>query len=109
MDVPEEEPEEEWEEGEEEEEEREEDWEEEQEEEIWRGLSNKRCVSICIIEDTSLTFDWFFIYCLQLDEGWRMQKTTTENDREPEQEPSCEKRWVWNNVYILNWTCISHN
>ena len=26
-----------------------------------------------------------------MDEGWRMQKTTPENDREPEQEPSCEK------------------
>ena len=32
----------------------------------------------------------FTVY--RLDEGWRMQKTTTENDREPEQEPSCEKR-----------------
>ena len=91
---------------EEEEEEREENWEEEQEEEIWRGLSNKRYVSICIIEDMSVTFYWLFIYCLQMDEGWRMQKTTTENDREPEQEPSCEKRWVWNKVYILNWACI---
>ena len=30
--------------------------EEEEEEEIRRGLSNKRYVSSCIIEDTSLTF-----------------------------------------------------
>ena len=30
--------------------------EEEQEEDIRRGLSNKRYISTCIIEDTSLTF-----------------------------------------------------
>ena len=40
------------------EEEREDDCEEEEEgqEEIRKGLSHKRCVSSCIIEDTSLTF-----------------------------------------------------
>ena len=43
------------------------------------------------------------------DEEWRMQKMTTENDREPDQEPSCEKRWVWNIVYIHNLTCIRDN
>ena len=59
-----------------EEEEREEDWEEEeeeQEEEIRRGPSNKRFVSSCIIEYLSLTFDWLFIYCSQMYEGWRME------------------------------------
>ena len=80
---------------EEEEEEREEDWEEEEEEHVEEiRILNKRFVSSCFIEDMSLTFDWLFIYCLQMDEGWRMQKMITENIREPEQEPSCEKRWV---------------
>ena len=37
-------------------EEEEENYEEEEEEEIRRGLSNKRYVSSCIIEGTSLTF-----------------------------------------------------
>ena len=37
---------------------------EEQEEEIRRGLSNKRYVCSCIIEDSSVTFSWLFIYCL---------------------------------------------
>ena len=76
MDVPEEEPEEEWEEEEEDwEEEREEEWEEEeeeQEEEIRRGLSNKRYVCSCFIEDTSLTFtDYLFtVYRWMKDGGW---------------------------------------
>ena len=37
---------------------------EEQEEEIRRGLSNKRYVCSCIIEDSSVTFGWLFIYGL---------------------------------------------
>ena len=41
----------------------EEDLKEEQEEEIRRVLSNKRYVCSCIIEDSSLTFYWLFIYC----------------------------------------------
>ena len=68
-------------------EEEEEDWEEEEEEEeeIRRGLSNKRYVSNCIIEDTSLTFDWLFIYCLQMDEGCRKEEAEDDNwEREPE-------------------------
>ena len=55
------------------EEEKEEELEEEeqaQEEEIRRGLSNKRFVCYCIIENTSLTFYWLFIYCFQMDGGW---------------------------------------
>ena len=66
MDVTEEEPEEEWEEfrrGTRKKEDLEEDLEKEQEEEIRRGLSNKRYVYSCIIEDSSLTFYWLFIYC----------------------------------------------
>ena len=51
------------EESEEEEEDLEEDLKKEQEEEIRRGLSNKRYVCSCIIEDSSLTFYWLFIYC----------------------------------------------
>jgi len=80
---------------EEEEEEREEDWEEdeeEKEEEIWRGLSNIRYVSCCIIEDKSFIFYWLFIYCLQMDEGCRKEDAEDNNWQwEPEQEPSCEK------------------
>ena len=45
----------------------------EQEEEIRRGLSNKRYVSSCIIEDSSLTIYWLFIYCLQMDERQRIE------------------------------------
>ena len=41
--------------------------EEEQEEEIRRGLSNRKYVSSCIIQDTSLTFYSLFIYHLQMD------------------------------------------
>ena len=39
----------------------------EQEEEIRRGLSNRRYVSSCIIQDMSLTFYSLFIYYLQMD------------------------------------------
>ena len=34
----------------------------------------------------------FTVFRWMKDEGWRKQKTTTENDREPKQEPSSEKR-----------------
>ena len=34
----------------------------------------------------------FTVYRWMKDGGCRIQKTTTENDREPEQEPLCEKR-----------------
>ena len=69
MDVPEEETEEKTE-VEEEESGRGEECEEEEEgqEEVRRGLSHKRYVSSCIIEDTSLTFYLLFISCLQMDE-----------------------------------------
>ena len=33
----------------------------------------------------------FTVFRWMKDGGWRKQKTTTENDREPKQEPSCEK------------------
>ena len=41
--------------------------EEEQEEEIRRGLSNRKYVSSCIIQGTSLTFYSLFNYHLQMD------------------------------------------
>ena len=65
---------------EEEEEEREEhreEEEEEQEEEIRRGLSNRRYVSYCIIENMSHIL---LIIHLLFSDGWRMGKTTTENE-----------------------------
>ena len=51
----------------------------EEEEEI-RGLSNKRYVSSCFIEDTSLTFtDYSFnVYRWMKDAGRKMRKMTTE-------------------------------
>ena len=88
---------------EEEEEETEEDWEEKQGEDLRRGLSNKRYVCSCISEDMSLTFYWLFIYCLQMDRGWRMEKTTTENENLKSNLPA-EKRWVVNKLDIHNWT-----
>ena len=68
--------------------------EEEQEEEIRRGLSNRKYVSSCIIKTrlSHFTHYSFTIYRWIKDAGCRIQKTTTENNREPEQEHSCEKR-----------------
>ena len=56
--------------------------EEEEEEEIRRGLSNKRYVSSCIIEDTSLTFtDYSFnVYRWMKDAGRKMRKMRTEKE-----------------------------
>ena len=56
--------------------------EEEEEEEIRRGLSNKRYVSSCIIEDASLTFtDYSFnVYRWMKDAGRKMRKMTTEKE-----------------------------
>ena len=48
--------------------------EEEQDEEIRIRLSDKRYVSCCIIEDSSLTFYGLFSYCLQMDGTWRTEK-----------------------------------
>ena len=53
--------------------------EEEQEEEIRRGLSNRKYVSSCIIQGTSLTFYSLFIYYLQMDSGCRMQDSEDDN------------------------------
>ena len=42
-----------------------------------------------------------------MDEGYRKEDAEDDNwEWETEQQPSCEKRWVWNKVYIHNWTCI---
>ena len=74
---------------EEEEEEREEE-QEEQEEEIRRGLSNKRYVCSCNIENTCLSlftdysftvYRWMEVGGWRMEDGgWRMEKTTTENE-----------------------------
>ena len=48
--------------------------EEEHDEEIRIRLSDKRFVSCCIIEDSSLTFYGLFSYCLQMDGTWRIEK-----------------------------------
>jgi len=76
---------------EEEEEEREEDWEEEeeeQEEKIRRGLSNKRYVCSCIIENISHIL---LIIDLLYTDGRRMGKMTTENEN-PKRNLHQEKR-----------------
>ena len=44
------------------------------------GLSHKRYVCSCFIEGISLTLYLLFNYCLQMDERWRIEKMTAEND-----------------------------
>jgi len=93
MVVPEEEPEEEW---EEEREEEEEDWEEAsgrrgKRRGVRRGRRGTRrrnkkwtitqkVYLLLHYKNTCLTFYWLFIYCLQMDGGWRVGKTTNENE-----------------------------
>jgi len=89
MVVPEEEPEEEW---EEEEEEREEESGRRGKRRGVRGgrrgtrRRNKKWIitqKVCLLlhyKNTCLTFYWLFIHCLQMDGGWRVGKTTNENE-----------------------------
>ena len=59
-----------------------------------KSIKQMVCLYLRKIYLSHLTDYLFTVYRCMKVEGWRMQKMTTENDREPKQEPSCEKRWV---------------
>ena len=67
------------------------------------GLSHKRYVCSCFIEGMSVTLYWLFNYYLQMDERWRIEKMTAENDN-LNRKLHVDKRWERNKLYIHIWT-----